>query len=90
MPWTSIEAHEEVERTGTAANHRALILRVLERSPLTTAPGIGALIGLSQVQVSRRMAELKRDGHVSEIKTPGQRFTKYRIRDVRELQGSLL
>lgn len=63
-PITSVQAGEEVVRTGTAASHRQLILSTLRDSekPLTNME-IMHKAGLQfREQVSRRMKELERKG----------------------------
>lgn len=58
-PPTSFEAAERAIKSGTTAEHRALILDVLSRAKVPmTASEIGAVCGLTQVEVNRRMSEI--------------------------------
>lgn len=60
-PRTSHEAAELVESTGTAADHRAMILQAIHDGPGRTSGELAASLGLTNVQTSRRLPELERD-----------------------------
>lgn len=61
-PVTSHEAAEKARQTGLADNHRAAILNVLSAHTPLTAGEIGHTIGLTNVQVCRRLSELEKAG----------------------------
>ena len=88
LPDTSFCAHETFEKMGHGRSHRNTILRCIQYRPGLTAPDIALLVGLTQVQVSRRVLELVRAGLVMEVRKPGDRFTRYDV-PKRKGQGNL-
>lgn len=67
-PGTSIAAAEKAR--GAAKHHCEAIVRALEQHGDMTVREIGAKVGLTHVQVARRMPDLKRAGLAEVVQTP--------------------
>lgn len=72
-PSTSSDAAKRAEQSGATAQHRRMILESLRASPRAmTGKEIAAACGLGQVQVMRRVCELRRAGLITSTTRPGK------------------
>lgn len=63
-PLTSYKAAFDVERRGTAANHRTRCLEQVRKTPGRTAAELAILCGMERHVPSRRLPELRTAGEV--------------------------